>query len=167
MHIVNCSGKETWVLRRTFFMCVCVCVCVYMKDCRCIYKICSKRKWGKYEYATLLHLIIQLILSKTNPDNYRGITLLNTALKLFTKVILSKLLNYIQPREEQQGFRKNRSTTDAIFILRQIVEKSIQFNHPTYLCFVELKKSFWSGEISRRYRVFERTRSTWTNSKDN
>jgi len=39
--------------------------------------------------------------SKTNPDNYRGITLLNTTQKLFTKVILSKLLKYIQPREEQ------------------------------------------------------------------
>ena len=42
--------------------------------------------------------------SKTNPDNYRGITLLKTTLKLFTKVILSKLLEYIKPREEQQGF---------------------------------------------------------------
>jgi len=29
--------------------------------------------------------------------------------------------------EEQQGFRKNRSTTDAIFIIRQIVEKSIEY----------------------------------------
>jgi hypothetical protein len=79
--------------------------------------------------------------SKTNPDNYRGITLLITALKLFTKFSLSKLLKYIQPRE-QQDFRKNRSTTDAIFIMRQIVEKSIEFNKPAYLCFVDLKKAF-------------------------
>jgi len=39
--------------------------------------------------------------SKTNPENYRGITLLNTTLKLFTRVILSKLLKYIQRREEK------------------------------------------------------------------
>jgi retron-type reverse transcriptase len=26
--------------------------------------------------------------------------------------------------------------------MRQIVEKSIQFNHPAYLCFVDLKKAF-------------------------
>jgi hypothetical protein len=57
--------------------------------------------------------------SKTNPDNYRRITLLNTTLKLFTKVILRKLLQYTQPREEQQGFQKNRSMTDAIFIVRR------------------------------------------------
>jgi hypothetical protein len=80
--------------------------------------------------------------SKTIPDNYRGITLLNTTLKLFTKVILSKPLKYIQPREEQQGFRKNRLTTDAIFIMCQIVENPIEFNHSAYLCFVGLKKAF-------------------------
>jgi hypothetical protein len=80
--------------------------------------------------------------SKTNPDNYRGITLLNTTLKLFTKVILNKLLQYIEPREEQQGFRKNRSTTDAIFIVRQIAEKSIEFNHTAYMYFIDLTKAF-------------------------
>jgi hypothetical protein len=40
------------------------------------------------------------------------------------------------------GLRKNLSTADAIFIMRQIVEKSIEFNHPAYLCFVDLKKAF-------------------------
>ena len=79
---------------------------------------------------------------KADPENYRGISLLNTTLKLFTRVILSKLLTYVQPKEEQQGFRKNRSTTDAIFIMRQIVEKSIEFNNPAFLCFVDLKKAF-------------------------
>jgi hypothetical protein len=69
--------------------------------------------------------------------------------KHFLKIIhQSKLLKYIQPREEQQGFRKNRSTTDAIFIMRRIVEKSIDFNHPAP-----------SGEIGRCYRLFERKRS--------
>ena len=63
--------------------------------------------------------------SKTNPESYRGITLLNTTLKLFTRVILRKLLKYIQPREEQQGFRKNRSTTDAIFIMCQILKNPL------------------------------------------
>ena len=80
--------------------------------------------------------------SKTNPHNYRGITLLNTTLKLFTKVILSKLLQHIQSREEQQGFQKNRSTTDANFMVRQIAEKAIVFNHTAYLCFIDLTKAF-------------------------
>jgi len=104
--------------------------------------------------------------SKTNPDNYRGITLLNTTLKLFTKVVLRKLLQYIQPREEKQGFRKNRSTTDAIFIVRQIAEKAIKFNHTAYLCFVDLTKSFDRVRLADVIE-FERKGSPRTNSKDN
>lgn len=44
--------------------------------------------------------------------------------------------------EEQQGFRRNRSTTDALFILRQLVEKSLEYNSPAYLCFIDLTKAF-------------------------
>lgn len=77
---------------------------------------------------------------RKNPDNYRGITLLNTCQKLLSKIILNKLR--IEISEEQQGFRINRSTTDATFIIRQIVEKAIEFNRPAFLCFVDLKKAF-------------------------
>jgi aminoglycoside/choline kinase family phosphotransferase len=45
-------------------------------------------------------------------------------------------------REEQQGFRKNRSTTDAIFIMRQVKEKAIEYNKPVYACFVDMTKAF-------------------------
>lgn len=79
---------------------------------------------------------------KTSPDNYRGITLLNSILKTFTKLILEELCKSIQIREEQQGFRKNRSTIDAIFIVRQIAEKSREYNKPAYLCFVDMTKAF-------------------------
>ena len=33
--------------------------------CSCIYRICSDRTWGKYEYRTILQLIIQLINFKS------------------------------------------------------------------------------------------------------
>jgi len=67
-----------------------------------IFKLCTIPKAWKQS------IIIPMFKkgSKTNPDNYREITLLNTTLKLFTKAILSKLPQHIQPREEQQGFRQ-------------------------------------------------------------
>lgn len=74
-------------------------------------------------------------------ENYRGITLLNTMLKLFTKIIADEVAS-TGISEEQQGFRKNRSTTDAIFILRQITEKAIEFDKPAFLCFIDLTKAF-------------------------
>lgn len=84
---------------------------------------------------------------KNKPDNYRGITLMNSITKLFTSVILEKLRVYYENREEQFGFRRNRSTTNAIYILSQIKEKAIEFNTPAYLCFVDMKKVFDSIKI--------------------
>lgn len=62
---------------------------------------------------------------KQLPDNYRGINLLDSCLKLTTKIITNKLTEIITLQDEQQGFRKNRSCTDAIFIIRQLSEKAL------------------------------------------
>ena len=64
-------------------------------------------------------------------SNYRGINLLSTSLK-----------RLISLQDEQQGFRSGRSCTDAVFALRQITEKSIEYNKPAYICFIDLIKAF-------------------------
>lgn len=79
---------------------------------------------------------------KMKPENYRGINLLNTMLKLTTKVITNLINSRITLSEEQQGFRTGRSCTDAVFIIRQIVEKSVEYNRPAYMCFIDLQKAF-------------------------
>ena len=43
---------------------------------------------------------------------------------------------------EQQGLRTGRSCTDAVFVRSQIMEKSIEYNRPAYLCFIDLEKAF-------------------------
>lgn len=55
-------------------------------------------------------------------NNYRGISLLSTAGKLFAKVALNRLQTLAEKLypETQCGFRANRSTTDMIFSLRQL-----------------------------------------------
>jgi len=63
-------------------------------------------------------------------------------MKLFTKIICCIISEQIPIMEEQQVFRQNRSTTDAIIIIRQIVEKSIEYEKPAYMCFIDLSKAF-------------------------
>ena len=75
-------------------------------------------------------------------SNYRGINLLSTSLKLLTKIITNKINGLISLQDEQQGFRSGRSCTDAVFVLRQITEKSIEYNKPAYICFIDLVKAF-------------------------
>lgn len=79
---------------------------------------------------------------KKLPSNYRGINLLSTTLKLTTKVITNKINDLTSLADEQQGFRSGRSCTDAVFIIRQITEKSIEYNRPAYMCFIDLEKAF-------------------------
>jgi hypothetical protein len=63
---------------------------------------------------------------KTDCNNYRGISLLSTSYNMLSNILLSLLSPYIDEiiGDHQCGFRRNRSTTDQIFWIRQILEKS-------------------------------------------
>jgi len=63
--------------------------------------------------------------TKSKCENYRGISLLPTAYKLFANIIKNRLNEYLKDEivEEQCGFRKGHSCTDAIFTVQQIMEK--------------------------------------------
>ena len=78
-------------------------------------------------------------------DNYRGITLLEAVGKVFSRLILNRLLEEICPTvipESQSGFRSGRGTMDMIFSARQIQEKCIEQQVPLYQVFVDLTKAF-------------------------
>ena len=79
--------------------------------------------------------------AKTDTTNYRGISLLSTMSKFLTKIFEEEIAD-TGLCEEQQGFRKNRSAIDAIFTIRQITEKAIEFNKPAFMCFVDLTQAF-------------------------
>jgi hypothetical protein len=40
------------------------------------------------------------------------------------------------------GFRKGRSSIDAIFTLKQVMENRIEYNNERHVVFVELEKAF-------------------------
>ena len=61
-----------------------------------------------------------------DPDNYRGITLLNCFCKLFTSVLNNRLTEYIDELgimgEEQTGFWHDYSTMDHVFIMKFFID---------------------------------------------
>jgi hypothetical protein len=63
---------------------------------------------------------------KTDCSNYRGISFLSTSHKILSNILLSRLILYADEiiGDHQCGFRRNSSTTDQIFCIRQILEKS-------------------------------------------
>ena len=63
--------------------------------------------------------------SKTYCSNYRDISLLPTTCKILSNILLSKLIPYAGEiiGDRQCGFPQNRSTTDHIFCIHQILKK--------------------------------------------
>ncbi len=90
--------------------------------------------------------------SKTEPLNYRGISLLSCVSKLFTAVLNKRLLAYVIDKkilsENQLGFVPGNRTSDAHIILQNLIQKyCYKQNKRLYSCFVDFSKAF--DNISR------------------
>jgi hypothetical protein len=80
---------------------------------------------------------------KTDCNNYRGISLLSTSYNILWNILLSRLSPYVDEiiRDHQCGFRRNRSSTDQIFCIRQILEKKWEYNETVHQLFIDFKKA--------------------------
>jgi sorting nexin-29 len=76
--------------------------------------------------------------------DYRGITLLNVAYKIFTALIHKRLSEKAEDKigDYQMGFQANRSTIDNIHIIRQIFEKCYEFGIELHNIFIDFKMAF-------------------------
>jgi len=95
--------------------------------------------------------------TKSKFENYRGITLQPTAYKLFANIIKNRLDEYLEDEmvEEQCGFRKGRSCTDAIFTVKQIMEKRKEHNLPLFLLFIDYEKAYDNVNRDRLWKVMD------------
>jgi hypothetical protein len=69
--------------------------------------------------------------------------------------ILSRISPYIDEiiGDHQCGFRCNRSTTDQIFHIRQILEKNLEYNDTVHLLFIDFKKVYGSVRREILYNI--------------
>jgi len=92
---------------------------------------------------------------KTDCSNYRGISLLPTSYKLLSIILLSRLIPYAKEiiGYHQCSFRRDRSTIDLIFCLRQILEKKWEYNEPVHQLFINFKKAYDSIRREVLYKI--------------
>ncbi|XP_072050312.1 uncharacterized protein [Amphiura filiformis] len=81
--------------------------------------------------------------SKRDCSKYRGISLLSHTGKIYAKILEKRIRPVVEHQlsEAQFGFRKNRGCTDAIFALRQLCERSIEYNQDLYTIFIDQEKA--------------------------
>ena len=83
---------------------------------------------------------------KNDPNNYRGITIVSCLGKLFTSVLNNRLLEWDKTHniitDAQFGFKSGSSTTDAIFVLQSLINRTLRRKKRLYCCFVDYQKAF-------------------------
>ena len=77
-------------------------------------------------------------------QNYRTISLISHPSKVMLRILLNRLKPQAEEiiKEEQTGFRAERSTTEQMFNLRILCEKYLQHQQSLHHVFVDFKKAF-------------------------
>ena len=124
-------------------------------------------KYGINEMANYLHRLFNVIFEKgyfpskwtegfivplhkkgdvNQVENYRGITLLSTFGKLFSRILNNRLTEWAEEYhiyvEAQAGFRKHMGTIDNIFVLHGVINHLLNENKKLYAAFIDFTKAF-------------------------
>ena len=75
-------------------------------------------------------------------NNYRGIKLISHTMKLWERVVERRLRSELTFSEQQYGFMPGKSTTDALFALRVLMEKYREGQKELHCVFVDLEKAY-------------------------
>jgi Reverse transcriptase (RNA-dependent DNA polymerase) len=79
--------------------------------------------------------------------NYKGIKLVSHTMKLWERVIKHRLRKLTIISKNQFGFMPERSTMEAIFLIRQLMKRHREQNKNLHMIFIDLEKTY--DKISR------------------
>jgi hypothetical protein len=93
-------------------------------------------------------------------DNYRGITVGSAISKIFAQVLLARMDNWAETyglrASTQFGFRKDRGTVDAVFMLRHLVDKAHEGGKPLHAAFIDFRKAYDSVPRDLLWRCMQK-----------
>ena len=126
---------------------------IYMKACDVLVPILTKlfrkilkEKFFPESWSEGVIIPLHKKGSVNETDNYRGITLLSTLGKLFTRILNNRLHAWAEKYEviilSQFGFRKGYSTCFSIYVLHSIINLYITKKKKLYCAFIDFKKAF-------------------------
>ena len=112
------------------------------------------------QWKDVIIMVLHKKKDRTEWGNYRAISLIAHARKILLKIIARHLSEYCERmgilREEHNGFRPNRSTTDMMFVIRPLQELARKKRIPLYVCFIDLTKAYVSVDRTFLWTVLAR-----------
>ena len=91
----------------------------------------------------------------TIPENYRGISLTQTAAKVYNRLLLNRIRPELEKilRPNKNGFRPLRSTSSQILALRRIIEEMRNHQKEAAIIFIDFKKAFDSVDRNTLFQI--------------
>ena len=116
---------------------------------------------GSYPWHTSIITPLFKSGNAYNPDNYRAIAVGSCIGKLFSSILLERLIKfkelYCPEPIEQLGFCRGAQTNDHILTLKTVIDKCTKKQKsPLFVCFVDLRKAF--DCVSRDFLLFKLTK---------
>ena len=74
--------------------------------------------------------------------NYRGIKLMSHTMKVWERIIETRLRDRVEISKQQYGFMPGKGTTDAMFALRMLMENYMEGQKELHCVFVDLEKAY-------------------------
>ncbi|GFR99132.1 endonuclease-reverse transcriptase [Elysia marginata] len=80
----------------------------------------------------------------TESELHRTISLMSHVTKILLRVVMMRVRNKIgqEIAEKQCGFVERKGTTNAIYMLRALIERALEVQKDVYLCFIDYTKAF-------------------------
>jgi hypothetical protein len=100
-----------------------------------------------------LYLFIRRVIKETS--NYTEISLLSTTYRILSNVLLSRLTPYADEIiwDHVCAFWHNKSTTDHIFCIHQILGKKWEYNEAVHQLFIDFKEAYDSVRREVLYNI--------------
>ncbi|KAK2725613.1 hypothetical protein QYM36_000197 [Artemia franciscana] len=111
----------------------------------------SKSRFEKCKFPTswkLSHVtpIFKGKGKRSDPKNYRPISLTSPFLKIMERVIVEKLNSHLELdnliSDHQHGFRKNRSTVSQLVVIHEYIQSTLDRGIPIDIILIDLLKAF-------------------------
>ena len=125
-----------------------------------LFNLCLKNQSIPKKWNNAIMILLFKKGDNTNLENYRPISLLSHLYKLYTRIITNRLENKLEfyQSREQAGFRSGYATADHLQCLKTLIEKTIEYNRPLVLIFVDFHKAFDTVELPAILKALEESR---------